>query len=501
MHLPCTHLPTHGTLLLVLLASICANGCGDSKDNKEEACSPYCLSEKAAIVCINGEEELQSCGGEQKCFEGACSTVSTETCTSEPPQCLGTQSYRICNGSFWSNLIPCNGDTVCQDGKCVAKEEPKTDGCTATQPECSSDGKGYRVCVSGNWSDVIPCAGATTCKNGQCSGEDVTSNLPCSTVGDQKCVSDSRIQICGEDKLWRFMDCPADIPVCYDDECNPPECTNGEIQCLGDSTLATCVNSTWKSEKCPTDKPLCQNSTCVERPKECTPGQKKCISEKQSQKCNTNGIWEDDNFCSGTSTCFEGECMEKCSPGEKKCVTDSLAYVCSVSGYWESKECTGDTVCSDGECKACKNGDSKCQNDTTAMVCENGAWKTAPCKYLYCSDQMHQCIEPEGPCSGVESYCMGNTLVWCDGTTLNAIECYECASSKDKEGATCTYNNLAHTGKGFTCDTLNATKSGAFAEDSSYNNRSANCIQCKKMDDKDQYYSYLWVPVPESNCK
>ena len=390
-----------------------------------------------------------SCGDDEAQRE-SCSTTQDE-CSPD-----GT-GYRICVSGYWSVAIPCLENQTCKNGQCY--DVPQKESCTATQPECLPDGTGYRVCVQGNWSDVIPCSVATTCKSGRCSGEDATSNLPCKEGDESRCVSESRIQICGDDKFWRFMDCPAEIPVCHDGECSKPNCT---------------------------------------------PGDKRCISDKQTQKCNENGFWETNSFC-GTGTCLNGDCMEKCSPGENYCVTESMAYVCGKSGYWESVECGDDKVCFEGECRTCKDGQKRCEGLMAVATCENGNWRTTSCD-RYCSPDAMDCIDLGDSCIGVVSFCDGSQLIWCPGynrlkkSPMNIYlrdEC-ECVSATDGVGATCTYlyaEIKEAWDQDSLCNALHATKTGMFGNYSSI--FTANCLQCKKMEDG----SKRWVPVDESNCQ
>ena len=530
----------------ILLAGAAFTACDEDKKSDPE-CVQECLSEEYAKICLDGKEDLQTCTAGQKCYAGSCQAASNSLCDSQPPECVTDASYRLCAWGTWSQPIPCEPGAICQNGLCSTNQNiiipntstcqesvkicsddlkgykvcasgnwsqvfPCSDGtvcsdgecvvggekCTATQPECTADNKGYRVCVSGIWSNPILCTGTATCKNGQCSGEDITSKLPCKEVGEQKCVSKSRIQICGQDNFWQFMDCPADVPVCEDDECVPANCTNGEVKCSGDNELATCTGNSWEYMTCPADKPVCRDNQCVVRPKECNPGvDKKCVSGNQVQICNQYGSWENGNFCSGSTTCLNGECLEKCSPGDKKCVTDTLAYFCNVSGFWEEKTCTGTDICSDGECRACKEGQTRCKDSQTVETCTDGTWKSSTCDYYYCSQQEGKCLNPDDKCSGVSSYCLDNTLAWCSGTQFHTMTCLECLIAKDKSGANCSYNNLASTAAGKRCSSEGLTSQGAFAENSHYNNQQADCIQCKRMSDG----YLLWVPVAESNCK
>ncbi len=450
----------------------------------------------ALSACDDSDVATSSCVDDE-CPGDPC-LANERTCSADQ------KGYMLCSASqnsergTWSEVFLCSDGTTCQSGECGIPSQK----CTATAPECTADNKGYRVCVQGVWSEPVLCTGSTTCKSGQCVGDDVTTKLPCKTPGEQRCVSKSRIQVCGQDLYWQFMDCPADVPVCDSDtnECVPANCSNNEIKCVDDETLATCVGNNWTYSTCPTDKPKCLVNQCTELTKECVPSKKKCISEKQAAICNQAGFWEDGDFCSGSSVCYQGECAEKCSPGEKKCVTDKLAYVCSVSGYWESVTCSGSQVCSDGQCQACKEGETRCADTQSVETCIDGKWKKTSCKYGYCSKETDACIEPGDKCTDVYSYCLDNTLVWCSGSTLNTLNCYVCLEAKSGLGATCRYANLSHTASGITCESeIGKTKQGQFVYDGSNNPKSANCLMCQSVDDK--YNPQLWVPVNQTYCE
>ena len=432
----------------------CKNGqCYDVLQREScTATQPVCLPDGTGYrVCVQGNwSDVFSCGEGMVCTNGECAFI-TDKCTATEPECTpDAKGYRVCVQGNWSDVIPCSETTTCKLGRCSG-----TDKCTATEPECTSDNKGYRVCVQGNWSDVIPCSVATTCKSGRCSGEDATSNLPCKEGDESRCVSESRVQICGDDKFWRFMDCPAEIPVCHDGECGKPNCT---------------------------------------------PGDKRCISDKQTQKCNENGFWETNSFC-GTGTCLNGDCMEKCSPGENYCVTESMAYVCGKSGYWESVECGDDKVCFEGECRTCKDGQKRCEGLMAVATCENGNWRTTTSCYRYCSPDAMDCIKLGDSCIGVVSFCDGSQLIWCSGDKLRISYSLDdpcgCVRATDGVGATCTFRNWGGEeawNQDSLCNALHATKTGKFGNASHF---TANCLQCKKMEDG----SKRWVPVDESNCK
>lgn len=404
-----------------------------------------------------------SCGDDEAQRE-SCSTTQSE-CSPD-----GT-GYRICVSGYWSVAIPCLENQTCKNGQCY--DVLQRESCTATQPVCLPDGTGYRVCVSGYWSDVIPCSGAQTCKNGQCSGEDITSKLPCKAGDESRCVSGSRIQFCGADNFWTFIDCPTDIPVCH----------NGECKSL-----------------------------------ECTPGNKRCVSDKQSQKCNGNGFWEDDNFCSATNFCFNGDCVEKCSPGEKKCVTDSMLYICGTNGYWEAMPCTGGKFCINSSCqeKGCEENETRCASPFVKEFCSNGKWNVISCENICAetSDGKHQCLSVDATYNHIapsRSVCIaGNYLKYYYlDSYYHDLPCVTCVSAQDNVGATCSefYNPLhqnsdkekAAWDEYSICSKVDERRYGQYFGYDSFNNvyfGANSCQYCKMMEDG----SKRWVVVADDYC-
>ena len=438
-----------GGLLLVALTGF---GCDDSQSNTPSTCIPECLDEDIALVCVNDQQELDLCVERNlKCFDGICAASSNVSCTDAPRECVGKYGYRICANGFWSTEIECTAGQACVNGKCI----PETDVCEPNDKQCSSDNKGYRVCESGSWSEVIECKGTTVCKDGACSGEEVVSKLPCGTVGEQICVSSTRVQVCGHDKYWEFMDCPEEIPVCdfHNNVCSTStsDCTNGEVKCLNDNTLATCMRGTWDYSKCPDAKPVCSDKQCVERPKECEPGEKKCDSLRQSKICSKDGLWIDGDYCSGSTSCLDGECTYKCAPDTMRCVSSSSREICSNSGKW------------------------------VYMVCN----------YVCSSDK---CAKKGEDCDEVASTCQGDNLYYCDGKTVDLVYCRSCKATDDNTGATCVDTYDSGWDDASICTSLGATKSGVFGN---LDRATAECLKCMRMKDG----STRWVPVNQSNCK
>ncbi|MBQ9816882.1 MAG: hypothetical protein IJM59_05375 [Proteobacteria bacterium] len=550
----------------ILLAGAALTACDEDKKSDPE-CVQECLSEEYAKICLDGKEDLQTCTAGQKCYAGSCQAASNSICDGQPPECVADASYRMCAWGTWSQPIHCESGTVCQNGQCVANPNasacqeglkicsddlkgykvcaggawsqvfPCSDGtvcnngecaaatekCTATQPECTADNKGYRVCVSGVWSNPIQCTGTATCKNGQCAGEDITSKLPCKEVGEQKCVSKSRIQICGQDNYWQFMDCPADVPVCDEDECVPAECTAGEIKCIGEKRLGTCVGNSWEYTDCPYDKPVCINNACQAAPMECTPGDKKCASEKSIQFCNNAGHWETD-YCSGDMVCQGGACMGECTPGEKKCSDTKTLNVCSNTGHWETQACPEEFTCQNSECKGeCTEGETKCGKDYhSVMTCSGGKWQSTLCPNAtpYCPVGGTKCqtITEGMACSNGFSLCQNSSLFFCSYSTGTVIktdcrlykECttgdINCTCEFSQEiGATCHFSSanlyISYDDVPYWKDTIcDSYSKGHTVKMISYpttgsTSTKVSCGMCQYV------MGYRWVPVDESYCK
>ena len=307
-------------------------------------------------------------------------TLSERKCSKDKKSFMMCIKYN--NITSWSEDIPCEDDTVCNDGVCIPKEKL----CTATSPECTSNNKGYHICVNGVWSEDIPCEGTETCKAGKCTGEDITSHLPCENVGEQRCLSNTRVQVCDKDNYWKFTNCPEDIPYCDSEknECTVAECHEGDVECDDTKTLATCVNYKWQYDTCPADKPLCKDKKCQAAPKECTHNDFKCDSNTSAALCDENGYWSY-STCTGDEFCHKGKCV-LCKDGETKCSNNYRTLLTCVGGTWESSECSSGLYCpinsktceyltiqegvNAGKTELCKDGFSKCASNKDMYFCQ-----------------------------------------------------------------------------------------------------------------------------------
>ncbi len=257
---------------------------------------------------------------------------------------------------------------------------------------------------------------------------------------------------------------------------------------------------------------------------ECTPGDKKCASEKSIQFCNNSGHWETD-YCSGDMVCQGGACMGECTPGEKKCSDTKTLNVCSNTGHWETQACSEGFTCQNSECKGeCTEGETKCGKDYhSVMTCTGGKWQTTLCSNAtpYCpvGDTKCQAISEGMACTSGFSLCQNDSLFYCSYTEGKVIKVpcgnFYSECTQDSFNCSCEFANTL----GATCS-FSGYVSGRYynLEDDqkwnqtvcSYNNSTVkfqtyptirdttkvSCLTCQSVKGESR-----WVPVDESKCQ
>ena len=434
-----------------------------------------------------------------------------------------------------ATLLSCNDDSG-------SKEEPQpqdVNKCSGVERVCTADGLGYRVCAAGEWSAVVKCEGTMTCKDGECSGDDIQTKLPCENVNQTKCVSQKRVQVCGKDNYWYFMDCPKDVPICVDNECSVPQCDReGTVKCGGEEALATCLGGKWEYEDCPTDRPICIGDRCVECEEEgetkctddgklatcrnhvwyyqkcegetpfCNSATGKCVACKKNgdARCSdanhydicTNHEWvtascpQNKPVCTGDGTCErKTECVDKA----KQCSSDGKGFQVCVSGMWsQTIECLGTATCQGGSCQGesqddklpCLNkGEKKCISTSRIEYCDDdGYWKFMNCPAEVPACVADECVYPQCE-EGTAAQCGDDTT---RATCKNSQWHYE-VCPKDKpvcEGGECKAAPAECTAPAQECVTSNTIKTctdtGRWKTDSCgngmlcKNNKCAECI-------------------------
>jgi len=240
---------------------------------------PICNADTGACVGTPAEDGLEcddgdSCTGDDMCDAGEClgETVLCETicddevdndndgatdcdddeCTDDPA-CVGPACPDgECNGDETCETCPEDcGECApeCLDGECNGDETCETcpEDCGECAPECP-DGE----CNGDETCETCPedCGECVVCnENGECDGDEDCTTCPlecgmCLTSCDGYCGQDYTP---GSDcqcnaACFVYENCCDDIcDFCeadFMDECNPPECPDGE--CNGDETCVTC---------------------------------------------------------------------------------------------------------------------------------------------------------------------------------------------------------------------------------------------------------------------
>lgn len=133
------------------------------------------------------------------------------------------------------------------------------------------------------------------------------------------------------------MDTAMDTAVVEDepDEGCPGDCCPGDIICVDDNTVATCMGSMWSERDCPGNQE-CRDSACREPIVSCEPGTSECVDPGTSRTCNGAGDGYTTRPC-GTGVCMGGSC----SSGEP------IAAACETDEVCAGRECLcrGDETC------------------------------------------------------------------------------------------------------------------------------------------------------------
>ncbi|MBU1910904.1 DUF4215 domain-containing protein, partial [Patescibacteria group bacterium] len=250
-----------------------------------------------------------------------------------------------------------------------------------------------------------------------------------------------------------------------DDECDPPDCNDGNActtdSCSGGSCVNTpmncndgnscttdscsngsCVNTQKNcndGNSCTTDS--CSNGSCVNTQKNCNDGDSCTTDSCSGGSCvNTQKNCDDDNECT-TDSCSGGSCVNTsmdCDDGDA-CTADSCSGGSCVNTSMDCDDedsCTTDS-CSGGSCvntsKDCDDGDS-CTADScsggscvnTSMDCDDGDACTADsCSGGSCVNTLMDCDDGDScttdSCSG--GSCVNTTMDCDDGASCTEDSC------------------------------------------------------------------------------
>ncbi len=473
--------------------------------------------------CTSGDSCFQGeCKGtgETKCDDGIPCTVDscdpTTGCaqTKDPGYCLiGSICYPantanseatclVCkpaeNGADWTprtgggctNANPCEFDTHCVSGKCVAQllvcecfdDAGCDDGdhCNGTRfcDKPSSDPKTWHCADVPDSLVTCDLTADTTCaksacnpKTGQCAVVPVTEGTPCDdgsgcTVTDACALGQcSGVALdCNDGNPCTTDACEAgkgcthvadNAATCSDDNdctvgdaCSGGACKSGKNQCGctsdGECPAAVPCVGTWRCAAGPT------GGSCVQDPwppcdaskdtdcahAECSPAAQGCVmvSEPDASACS------DGSVCTVGDTCLAGTCIPGGAPNcddQNPCTTDTCST--DIGGCVHLAHADGNP-CDDGD--VCTEGDS----------CATG--QCAGAKSICACQQDKDCASAD-LCLGVATcdtqgepkswHCVPGTPVSCSGTSVGPCEvasCLpstgECVTGPRPDGAQCS---------------------------------------------------------------
>lgn len=245
------------------------------------ACKAVALTGIAAFAAVTRRIVAQQ---EVLCDEtlGACLPTATgcpngglscgERCVNpltEPTHCGGCDD--ACAGASrctFGACVECVGD-----GDCAGRDAPLCVGgrcveCAAGSIRCAADGLSERRCgPDGMLGPSTACGAGEEC--------DPTTGCrvpPACSPGAARCGngrtvfpgSTEVVFVCNEGRYAEVEDCARSALVCETGRCTPPpECTNGEVRCVGTYDERSCVGGRFESRTCPPNQ-TCQTFGCAD---------------------------------------------------------------------------------------------------------------------------------------------------------------------------------------------------------------------------------------------
>ena len=174
------------------------------------------------------------------------------------------------------------------------------------------------------------CTDGKECNNRECVNIDLCAGVNC--TGGQSCNADT-----GQ------CECPSG-EVFYENQCQAPNCTNGEVTCSGSTPVCAangqCVECVSASD-CGANE-ICSGNTCqtVDRCKDVScSGGKSCVNGAcvcPSGQVDNNGTCETPNCANGSITCGDGQ---TCNETTKVC--EATTRDCQVGDiFYSDKTCS-----------------------------------------------------------------------------------------------------------------------------------------------------------------
>ena len=353
-----------------------------------------CLDWGGAIACPGGET----------CSLGQCAVACQDECVAGSLRC-GAGGPETC-GAFdgdacleWSVPTPCEGETTCEAGACVALADCQHE-CVGDARQCAPGG--VQACglfdddVCADWGPATPCPEGQTCASGACQAECADE----CAVGSLRCGAQGGVETCGNFDLdpcaeWsdgvpcaEAQSCSAGVcaMVCQD-ECvlAALRCGDGGVQRCGQHDPDDCLE--WGlGTACP-GVSVCALGQCVEHCQpECAEGSRRCQGDAVEQcgqfDADACPEWSTSTPCGAGELCSGGQCgagcVPECGPGALRCSADGVQACAEVAGCarWGAivgagfqiggaTPCPDTTTCSNGACAVvcadeCVPGAARC---------------------------------------------------------------------------------------------------------------------------------------------
>jgi hypothetical protein len=405
--------------------------------NAEDPANAFCEEPLCRRGATSGDEfrcegaNLQRCNESLTVYDTIQTCITPQLCDASqrldgcrPPVCQPGQFncadgfLQTCNAgqTGFDNLENCGSQAQCDAnaGRCADPCEPGSTRCNASNGD-------LELCTDRltGWQPIADCPSLPLCdaENGNCR-ICVPNELSCADGQLRQCAADghsfARTNI-------------------------PPECATTPA---GGGGIRACLGNTVVINPCPLG---CQQPE--NRCRECTPGETQCVGNGQIRTCATNGFYgtptscSDGNFCNGTETCANNQCVGGAPPA------------CGGFGC-QLNRCNN---CSAGQCangtqfQTCNNGlISAAQGCPTGQVCQGGGNCVFNCAALNCNDNNACTNDTCTAQAGCGRSNVANGTSCSDGNACNGNETCQAGNCNRGAAPNCNDGNVC------TQDTCNA---------------------------------------------
>ncbi len=363
----------------------CENGQWQYIECEQDLCQEIIFGGIKMLDCVKAG--LEHCSSEE---------LDTKRCKDDGFQTCTAAGY-FYDEYIWGDVIPCRGNSECQDGVCVAKQG----ACIENSVRCT-DKQVLQKCSGGKWNNLLECNASTEA---------------CDVI-DEKCIdlnnhskSYNLVSTCPEE----YISLSENVFIAAKEYCNyyTPVCSEYNVSCA-----ETCSQKNESQRTCITDddKSYVVAEDCIEVDNALVFQQNTTRYQVCKKSCNeTHTGCDNEGYdpCNGAGTECNGSCLNLSLLNMKDCSTCKDGYCdadqnmsngceayylddddqnCGACG----KACTGEGLgCVEGKCEKI------CQSDED---CSDGK--------LCVARQCRQCIEGNHTVTGTdeETVCVNGSL-------------------------------------------------------------------------------------------